>query len=128
MPASTGVLQAFVVVPYITAVLALVWLAVLVRGPHVTPRFASKEIMRFSSVAWLATFTTQGLLWVDQLILPLYVSSAELAVYSVATSIVVLATFAMSPISQSLAPEWPTSPAAASCGGWPSPTRRRRAG
>ena len=40
----------------------------------------------------------------DQLILPLYVSPAELAIYSVATSIVVLATFAMSPISQSLAP------------------------
>jgi O-antigen/teichoic acid export membrane protein len=100
----TGVLQAFVVVPYITAVLALVWLVVLVRGPHVTPRFASREIMRFASVAWLATFTTQGLLWVDQLILPLYVTPAELAIYSVATSIVVLATFAMSPISQSLAP------------------------
>jgi O-antigen/teichoic acid export membrane protein len=100
----TGVLQAFVVVPYITAALALVWLAVLVRGPHVKPRFASREIMRFSSLAWLATFTTQGLLWVDQLILPLYVSPAELAIYSVATSIVVLATFAMSPISQSLAP------------------------
>jgi len=100
----TGVLQAFVVVPYITAALALVWLAVLVRGPHVKPRFASREIMRFSSLAWLATFTTQGLLWLDQLILPLYVSPAELAIYSVATSLVVLATFAMSPISQSLAP------------------------
>jgi O-antigen/teichoic acid export membrane protein len=100
----TGVLQAFVVVPYITAVLALIWLVVLVRGPHVKPRFASREIMHFASLAWLATFTTQGLLWVDQLILPLYVSPAELAIYSVATSIVVLATFAMSPISQSLAP------------------------
>ena len=92
------------VVPYITAVLALIWLAVLMRGPRIAARFESGEIMRFASVAWLATFTTQALLWVDQLILPLYVSSAELAIYSVATSVVVLATFAMSPISQSLAP------------------------
>ena len=99
-----GVLRAFVVVPYITAVLALIWLAVLMRGPRIAARFESGEIMRFASVAWLATFTTQALLWVDQLILPLYVSSAELAIYSVATSVVVLATFAMSPISQSLAP------------------------
>ena len=73
----TGVLQAFVVVPYITAVLALIWLVVLPRGPHVKPRFASREIMHFKSLAWLATFTTQGLLWVDQLILPLYVSPSS---------------------------------------------------
>ncbi|HET9601986.1 MAG TPA: flippase [Acidimicrobiales bacterium] len=99
-----GVLRAFVVVPYITALLALIWLAVLMRGPRIAARIESGEIMRFASVAWLATFTTQALLWVDQLILPLYVSSAELAIYSVATSVVVLATFAMSPISQSLAP------------------------
>ncbi|HEY8092983.1 MAG TPA: flippase [Acidimicrobiales bacterium] len=99
-----GVLRAFVIVPYVTAGLALLWLAILMRGPHVAPRYESAEIMRFASVAWLASFTTQGLLWVDQLILPLYISSAELAVYSVATSVVVLATFAMSPISQSLAP------------------------
>ena len=50
----------------------------------------------------------QGLLWLDLLILPAYISAAELAIYSVATSIVVLATFAMSPISQSLAPASPT--------------------
>jgi O-antigen/teichoic acid export membrane protein len=99
-----GVLRAFVVVPYVTAALALVWLAVLMRGPHVRPRTEGAEIMRFASVAWLATFTTQGLLWADQLILPLYITPAELAIYSVATSLVVLATFTMSPISQSLAP------------------------
>src|SRR5436190_126921 len=57
-----------------------------------------------TAVALAATFTTQGLLWLDLLILPAYVSASELAIYSVATSIVVMATFAMSPISQSLAP------------------------
>ena len=99
-----GVFRAFVVVPYITAALAVLWLVVLMRGPHVKPRFESTEIVRFASVAWLASFTTQGLLWADQLILPLYITQAELAIYSVATSIVVLATFATVPISQSLAP------------------------
>jgi O-antigen/teichoic acid export membrane protein len=99
-----GVFRAFVVVPYITATLAVVWLVVLMRGPHVRPRFEAAEIMRFASVAWLASFTTQGLLWADQLILPLYITPSELAIYSVATSIVVLATFATLPISQSLAP------------------------
>jgi O-antigen/teichoic acid export membrane protein len=99
-----GVFRAFVLVPYITAALAVVWLVVLMRGPSVKPRFEGAEIMRFASVAWLASFTTQGLLWADQLILPLYVSPAELAIYSVSTSIVVLATFATLPISQSLAP------------------------
>ena len=99
-----SVFQAFVVVPYITCVLALVWLAVLVRGPRVAPRTERSQIMRFAGVAWVATFTTQGLVWVDQLILPVYISPAQVAIYSVATSLVVLATFAMSPISQSLAP------------------------
>ena len=99
-----GVLWAFVVIPYITCLLALLWLFVLARGPHVAPRSERRQIMRFASVAWVATFTTQGLLWLDLLILPAYISAAELAIYSVATSIVVLATFAMSPISQSLAP------------------------
>jgi O-antigen/teichoic acid export membrane protein len=99
-----GVLWAFVVIPYITCLLALLWLFVLARGPQVAPRSERRQIMRFASVAWVATFTTQGLLWLDLLILPAYISAAELAIYSVATSVVVLATFAMSPISQSLAP------------------------
>jgi O-antigen/teichoic acid export membrane protein len=99
-----GVFWAFVIIPYVTCLLALLWLFVLARGPQVRPRIERRQIMRFSSVAWVATFTTQGLLWLDLLILPAYISAAELAIYSVATSIVVLATFAMSPISQSLAP------------------------
>ncbi len=99
-----GIFQAFLVVPYVTAVLALAWLAVLMRGPRVEPRFEYVQVVRFASMAWLATFTTQALLWLDQLILPLYVSADKVAIYGVATSLVVLATFAMSPISQSLAP------------------------
>jgi O-antigen/teichoic acid export membrane protein len=99
-----GVLWAFVVIPYITCLLALLWLFVLARGPQVAPRSERRQILRFASVAWVATFTTQGLLWLDLLLLPAYISAAELAIYSVATSVVVLATFAMSPISQSLAP------------------------
>ena len=100
-----GVFRAFVLIPYITCLLALMWLAVLARGPQRSVRRApARQIMRFASVAWLATFTTQGLLWLDLLILPAYVPASELAIYSVATSLVVLATFAMSPISQSLAP------------------------
>jgi O-antigen/teichoic acid export membrane protein len=99
-----GVFRAFVIIPYVTCLLALLWLFVLARGPQVPPRIERRQIMRFSSVAWVATFTTQGLLWLDLLILPAYISASELAIYSVATSVVVLATFAMSPISQSLAP------------------------
>jgi O-antigen/teichoic acid export membrane protein len=99
-----SVMWVFAIVPYVTAVLALAWLWVLMRGPRVHARVEARQIRRFASISWLTTFTTQGLLWLDQLILPLYVSSADLAIYSVATSIVVLATFAMSPISQSLAP------------------------
>ena len=38
-----------------------------VRVCSVTPRFVAGD-RALSSVAWLATFTTQGLLWVDQLI------------------------------------------------------------
>jgi O-antigen/teichoic acid export membrane protein len=99
-----GVFWAFVIIPYVTCLLALLWLAVLARGPVLPPRIERRQIARFAGVAWVATFTTQGLLWLDLLILPAYVSSSELAIYSVATSVVVMATFAMSPISQSLAP------------------------
>ena len=68
----TGIFQAFLVVPYVTAVLALIWLAVLMRGPRIEPRYETSQVMRFASMAWLATFTTQALLWVDLLILPAY--------------------------------------------------------
>lgn len=99
-----GAFRAFVLIPFITCLLALMWLAVLARGPQRSVRVPRKEIMSFAAVSWLATFTTQGLIWLDLLILPAYVPASQLAIYSVATSLVVLATFAMSPISQSLAP------------------------
>ena len=99
-----GIFEAFLVVPYVTMVLSLLWLAVLMRGPSVEPRYEKSQILRFASMAWIATFTTQALLWLDQLILPIYVDADQVAIYGVATSLVVLATFAANPITQSLAP------------------------
>ena len=70
VPASTGVLRAFVVVPYITACSpSCGWRAG--RGPQVAAAHrAPADHAVLVSVAWVATFTTQGLLWLDLLILP----------------------------------------------------------
>ena len=44
-----GVFRVFVLIPYITCLVALLWLAVLARGPQVPARVARRQIMRFAS-------------------------------------------------------------------------------
>ena len=98
-----GVLWAFVVIPYITCLLARC-VFVLARGPRVAPRSEHSQIMRFASVAWVATFANAGLLWLD-LLRSCRPTSQQPSWPSTAwrPAVVVCPAFAMSPIGQRVA-------------------------
>jgi O-antigen/teichoic acid export membrane protein len=100
-----GVMAALVLTPVITSMVALVWLRLLVHRLEPAPRvYDVGELMRYSRWQWATNSVNQALLWVDSLILPLFVSNAEVGVYGVATRLVVLASFVMGPVNQAFAP------------------------
>lgn len=86
------------------AVLALGALRRLVGGVECRPRYQLREIFSFSIVSWMASLASNGLLWADTLLLGLYLSSAEVGRYQVASRLVLMATLAMTPINASFAP------------------------
>jgi O-antigen/teichoic acid export membrane protein len=86
------------------AVLALAALRRLAGPAGARPRYQLREIFSFSMVSWLASLASNGLLWADTIILGLYLSSAEVGRYQVASRLVLMATLAMTPINASFAP------------------------
>jgi O-antigen/teichoic acid export membrane protein len=63
-----------------------------------------RELFGFSSVSWVATLASTGLVWLDTLLLGLFGTPDEVGVYQVATRLVLLATVFMQPIGASFAP------------------------
>lgn len=86
------------------AVLALAALRRLAGPSRARPQYQLREIFSFSMVSWLASLASNGLLWADTIILGLYLSSAEVGRYQVASRLVLMATLAMTPINASFAP------------------------
>ncbi len=68
------------------------------------PRFPYRTVATFASFSWVGSTATQGLLWGDIIILGAFVGSEEIGIYQVATRVVLLATFAVAPLTASLAP------------------------
>jgi O-antigen/teichoic acid export membrane protein len=68
------------------------------------PTYALRELLGFSMVNWLSTLAATGLLWADTLLLGVFLTSAEVGLYSVATRLVTLATFMMPAINNAFAP------------------------
>ncbi len=62
-----------------------------------------RELASFSALSWVASMATQGLLWADILILGVLVSTAEVGDYQVAARVVLIATFAITPLTASMA-------------------------
>jgi len=99
-----GALMALVVSNYVGAALAAVALRRLMRGPKATPRYDIRQLFVFSTVSWMASLASAGLIWADTILLGAYKTSTDVGVYQVATRMVMLAAFVMTPVNAAFAP------------------------
>jgi len=100
-----GALGAMLVSNYVAAALAAVALLRLLAGrPKAKPRYELRELFVFSSVSWLASLASAGLIWADTILIGIYMTSADVGVYQVATRVVMLAAFVMAPVNAAFAP------------------------
>jgi O-antigen/teichoic acid export membrane protein len=68
------------------------------------PIYRPRELFGFSTVNWLSTLASTGLLWVDTLLLGVFLSSADVGLYNVATRLITMATFVMPAVNSAFAP------------------------
>ncbi len=99
-----GAMVALVASSTVAALLALRALRRHLRPLTGVPRYEPRALIAFSAVSGTAWLATTGLVWADTLILGALSSSADVGVYTVATKIVVLATFAMPAVTQAFSP------------------------
>ena len=99
-----GCLLALVTSNYVGAALSAVALQRLMRVPRAKPRYDIRQLFVFSTVSWLASLASAGLLWADTILLGAYMTSADVGVYQVATRVVMLAAFVMTPVNAAFAP------------------------
>ncbi|MBV8162033.1 MAG: flippase [Acidimicrobiia bacterium] len=99
-----GALVALVTSNYVGAALAAVALRRLMRGPRAAPRYDLRQLFVFSSVSWMASLASAGLIWADTILLGAYKTSSDVGVYQVATRMVMLAAFVMTPVNAAFAP------------------------
>ncbi len=100
-----GALEALVASNYVGAALAAIALRRLMRGPTATPRYQVRELFVFSTVSWMASLASAGLIWADTILLGAFKTSTDVGVYQVATRMVMLAAFVMTPVNAAFAPQ-----------------------
>ncbi|MFI6760041.1 flippase [Micromonospora sp. NPDC050417] len=102
----TGAFWALVLASWSAAGLALVALArMLGRVPAARPAYRPGELFRFSTVSWVSSISSTGLIWVDALLLGFFDYGADkIGVYHVATRLVTVAVFVLAPINASFGP------------------------
>jgi O-antigen/teichoic acid export membrane protein len=84
--------------------LAAVALRRLLGRPRERPTYNPRQLLSFSTVSWLSTLAATGLLWVDTLLLGIFLSSDDVGLYNVATRLVTMATFIMPAVNSAFAP------------------------
>jgi O-antigen/teichoic acid export membrane protein len=99
-----GAMAALLVSNLIAAIVAAAALWRLMGRSQARPVYRPRELFGFSMFSWLAALASTGLVWVDTLLLGIFVSSSQVGVYNVATRLVSLASFVMAPIVASFAP------------------------
>ena len=99
-----GALVALLASNYVGAALAALALRRLMRIPRATPRYDVRELFVFSTVSWMASLASAGLIWADTILLGVYKTSSDVGVYQVATRMVLLAAFVMAPVNAAFAP------------------------
>lgn len=100
----TGAMVALVAGYVIAAVLAALALRRLLGPGLQRPVYHPRELLGFSTVNWLSTLASTGLLWVDTLLLGIFLSSADVGLYNVATRLVTMATFVLPAVNSAFAP------------------------
>lgn len=99
-----GAMGALLVTNFAAAFLAGLALRRLMGRSHAAPTYKLRELFAFSTVSWVATVASTGLIWVDTILLGIYGSPAQVGIYQVATRLVLLATVFMQPLGASFAP------------------------
>ena len=99
-----GAMAALTTSSVVSAVLAALSLRRLLGQPTAPPIYRLRELLSFSTVSWLASLASSGLIWADTILLGLYRPAADVGVYQVASRLVMLASLSMQPINSSLAP------------------------
>ena len=99
-----GALTGLLVSNYVGAALAAVALRRLMGRPTEAPRYDVRQLFVFSTVSWLASLASAGLIWADTILLGIYKTSADVGVYQVSTRMVMLAAFVMTPVNAAFAP------------------------
>ncbi|BCJ63719.1 oligosaccharide flippase family protein [Polymorphospora rubra] len=83
------------------AVLALV--RMLRKVAPAEPAYRPRQLFSFSTVSWVSSLSSTGLIWVDTLLLGFF-GSDEIGVYNVATRLVTVAIFVLAPINAAFGP------------------------
>lgn len=100
-----GALWALVVASWLGAGLSCVALSSRMRLVERAPaRRSLREIFGFSMISWGSAFATTGLVWADTLLLGHYSTQSNVGIYTIATRLVTLAVFVMTPINNSFTP------------------------
>ena len=100
----TGTMIALLASYLAAAGLAAVALLRLLEPGRQRPTYNPRELLGFSTVNWLSTLASTGLLWVDTLLLGVFLSSADVGLYNVATRLITMATFVMPAVNSAFAP------------------------
>jgi O-antigen/teichoic acid export membrane protein len=72
--------------------------------PDAPPFYPWQSLPRFASVSWVASMATQGILWVDVVLLGAMVATEDVGVYQVATRAVMACMIVITPLTASMAP------------------------
>ncbi|MFJ6194724.1 oligosaccharide flippase family protein [Micromonospora sp. NPDC092111] len=100
----TGAFWALVAAGWSAALLALVALVRLVRRvPPARPVYHPRQLFGFSTVSWVSSLSSTGLIWVDTLLLGFF-ANPEIGVYNVATRLVTVAIFVLAPVNAAFGP------------------------
>ena len=72
--------------------------------PAADPAHPWRRLANFAGVSWVASMATQGILWVDVVLLGAMVAAADVGVYQVATRAVMACMIVIIPLTSAMAP------------------------
>jgi O-antigen/teichoic acid export membrane protein len=100
----TGAFWAIVVAGWSAAVLALLALRRRLRALDGSARsYQPRQLFSFSTVSWVSSLSSTGLIWLDTLLLGFY-ANPDIGVYNVATRLVTVAVFVLAPLNAAFGP------------------------
>src|SRR3954452_2312836 len=99
-----GALVALFVSNAVAAVLAVGILQRMLTPLKGPARYAVRQLLSFSMVSWSPSLATTGLIWAYTVLLGILTKNTDVGIYNVATRLVILAVFVMTPINQAVGP------------------------